>query len=117
MWWWNIYPTESDGVPLQATVLRPLLFLAFLNDLPNQIKSSVRLFADDCVVLASGKDQEHVKSLQRDLYQLEEWQNEWEQAFNAKKCYIMFLIQEDSPTGSFTFCKQILQQVRGPVNK
>ncbi len=100
-----------SGVP-QGTVLGPLLFLAYINDLPNKIRSSVRLFADDCVVYASGKDQEHIKTLQQDLYQLEKWQNKWEMAFNAKKCYIMcFSSKKDSPSGSFTFCKQTLQQV------
>ena len=34
----------------QDTVLGPLLFLTYINDLPNNIHSSIRLFADDCVL-------------------------------------------------------------------
>ena len=34
----------------QGTVLGPLLFLTYINDLPNNIHSSIRLFADDCVL-------------------------------------------------------------------
>ena len=45
-----------SGVP-QGTVLRPLLFLIFINHLPEQLHSKVRLFADDCIVYTEPNSQ------------------------------------------------------------
>jgi hypothetical protein len=41
--------TIDSEVP-QGTVLGPMLFLCHINDLPNSVKSSVSLFADDCLL-------------------------------------------------------------------
>jgi hypothetical protein len=80
-------PVES-GVP-QGTVLGPLLFLCHINDLPNGVKSSVRLFADDCLVYREIHClQDHI-TLQEDLQRLEIWAKQWGMRFNPSKCYIL----------------------------
>ena len=75
----------DSGVP-QGTVLGPILFLAFINDLPSAVKSSVRLFADDCVMYRPVHSQEDCRLLQEDLDKLSEWEDKWCMKFNATKC-------------------------------
>jgi hypothetical protein len=56
----------------QGTVLGPLLFLCHINDLPECVKSQVRLFADDCLLYRQIKNREDHIFLQNDLTCLEE---------------------------------------------
>lgn len=78
----------DSGVP-QGTVLGPLLFLCHINDLPDSVTSTVRLFADDCLLYRTIENYEDQRKLQKDLENLEEWAKTWGMKFNAKKCYIM----------------------------
>ena len=55
-----------SGVP-QGSVLWPILFLIFINDLPDNINSTVRLFADDCVLYRNIRGSEDQQLLQDDL--------------------------------------------------
>ena len=80
-------PVKS-GVP-QGSVLGPLLFLLFINDLAEQTSSTMRLFADDCVMYKSVKTIQDCEVLQNDLDQLHQWEKRWQLRFNASKCNIM----------------------------
>ena len=77
-----------SGVP-QGSVLGPVLFLIFINDLPDNIRSSVRLFADDCVLYRNIKSPLDCHILQDDLNSLAKWETDWQMEFNVSKCHSM----------------------------
>ena len=82
-----------SGVP-QGTVLGPLLFLIYINDIVKNINSNIRLFADDCVIYREIKTQTDCQVLQSDLNTLCDWQEKWQMQFNTKKCYIMHMTRK-----------------------
>ena len=71
-----------SGVP-QGSVIGPTLFLTYINDLPNGIKSKIRLFADDTIMYLTINNSEDCQQLQHDLTLLQEWGDEWLMQFNA----------------------------------
>ena len=74
-----------SGVP-QGTVLDPLLFLAYINDLPDCISkdSKIRLFADDCVTYRVINDGADTEQLQQDLNALQDWEQKWLMSFHPE---------------------------------
>ena len=73
------------GVPLG------MLFLIFINDLPDDIKSSARLFADYCVLYCTIKSPEYRTILHQDLDILAHWELTWQMEFNPGKCWVMHI--------------------------
>ena len=77
-----------SGVP-KGSVLDPVLFLIFINDLLDNIRSSVRLFADDCVLYRNIHSLQDCLALQEDLTSLGQWEADWQMKFNVAKCHSM----------------------------
>ena len=77
-----------SGVP-QGSVLGPLLFLLSVNDLPDWVKSSIKMFADDTMLWSTIRSASDGKILQDNLNSLKNWSDKWLLKFNPEKCKVM----------------------------
>ena len=76
------YSTVESAVP-QGSVLGPLLFLIYINDLERNIKSNIKFFADDTMLFYIVKDPTiSANNLNHDLDIIQQWAYQWKMEFN-----------------------------------
>lgn len=84
------YSNEAQvlsGIP-QGSILGPVLFTIFINDLPDTIEGTCKIFADDTKLYGPTEDSDII---QRDIYKLQEWSDRWNLYFNVTKCKVMHI--------------------------
>ena len=81
-----------SGIP-QGSVLGPILFVIFINDMPEIVESMCQLFADDAKIFRSVslRDNHGNLKLQEDLHKLWNWSEKWQLPFNTGKCKVLHL--------------------------
>ena len=80
----------TSGVP-QGSVLGPVLFLIFINDLVDELECPVLLFADDAKIFVEINSEEDLAAMERDLCRLQRWSENWLIQFNVEKCSTMHI--------------------------
>jgi ribonucleases P/MRP protein subunit RPP40 len=90
----------TSGVP-QGSVLGPILFLVYINDLDIDLISKIGKFADDSKLLGSVGTVEGVENLRKDLKNLEIWAEKWQMQFNVNKCSVIHL-GKNNPQSTFS---------------
>jgi len=102
-----------SGVP-QGSVLGPLLFVIYINDLPDLATNTMKLYADDSKLLSIVNDLSDASRLQGDLDSVSDWMSEWRMKLNNSKSKVMhygkqnlnfeYLVKEDD--GSIGFLER-----------
>ncbi len=77
-----------SGVP-QGSVLGPVLFLIYINDLDEGIKSKIFKFADDAKMMGNTGSDLEARVVQDDLDKLTAWAEKWQMEYNVNKCKVM----------------------------
>ena len=95
------YSTIESGVP-QGSVLGPLLFLIYINDLERNIRSNVKFFADDTMLFSTVNDSvKSANSLNHDLDIIYQWAHQWKMEFNPdptkQAAEVLFSCKKVSP--------------------
>ena len=85
----SLWSSVRSGVR-RGTILGPILFLMYVNDISSNISSTIKLFADDTKVyreIANGIN--GIRALQTDIDHLANWATLWQLRFNLQKCETM----------------------------
>ena len=87
-----------SGVP-QGTVLGPLMFLLYINDIGHKTSTGthLRLFADDSLLYREIRSIQDGTILQEDLQTLVEWSDTWQMKFHPLKCYHLRITKKKTP--------------------
>ena len=89
----------------QGSILGPLLFLIYVNNMANGLKSNVKLFADDTSIFSIVKNKnDSAKDLTHDLSLISKWASKWKILFNPDLTKpvqeVMFSRKKDDPCSS-----------------
>ena len=94
-----------SGIP-QGSVLGPLLFVLYINDLPDYVENKAKLFADDLELIANAANG---KIIDDDLRKLEQWERTWLLKFNLDKCKVMRLEFNNNQKLSYILDNTVLE--------
>jgi ribonuclease P/MRP protein subunit RPP40 len=80
----------KSGVP-QGSVLGPILFIIFINDISLDVSGEVSCFADDLKIMGIVNTEEQIKKFQFDLDKISDWAHKWGMSFNINKCQVLHM--------------------------
>ncbi len=78
----------TSGVP-QGSVLAPIMFVIYINDMTEGVTGYMNMFTDDAKIMRKVANEEDCVALNQDLDRIREWSRKWEMTFNTKKCSVL----------------------------
>lgn len=102
--WENV----TSGVP-QGSVLGPVLFVIYINDIDENLMSKIGKFADDTKMGKSVSSMQGIEQLREDLVKLGNWAADWQMSFNTDKCVVIHLGSENSKQ-HYSLCGSVLRE-------
>ena len=101
-----------SGIP-QGTVLGPLLFVLYINDILENVKSNGFLYADDTKIFHAIRSREDADILQLDINALEDWSRKWLLQFHPDKCNVVTLgkFENIQYTKRYSICLEEMDHV------
>ena len=108
---YSTWKPVKSGVP-QGSVLGPILFVVFINDMPDVVRSICQLFADDAKIfdMVNLRDVNAGDRLQKDIHSVSNWSEVWQLFFNVKKCKVLH-IGNTNPWRRYKMNGQYLEDV------
>ena len=78
----------KSGIP-QGSVLGPILFVCYINDMPEEVTAQISMYADDTKLFKEINTEDDKMILQKDLDAIKRWSEKWQLRFNVAKCKTM----------------------------
>lgn len=98
----------TSGIP-QGSVLGPILFVIYINHLPDNLNSDCYMFADDTKVFNEIRCDEDSEKLQHDMEELENWSDKWLLRFHPDKCKVLSAGKRKTRRFEYKLCNTKLQ--------
>ena len=100
----------TSGVP-QGSVLGPILFVCYINDMPEVVKALLYLYADDAKLMREVNEDTEVRYLQEDMGELQLWTDESLLRYNSAKCKVLHLGSRNMRGRYFVNVKEEAQEL------
>src|SRR5437870_5900264 len=85
----------DSGVP-QGSLLGPLLFVIYIDDIDDNIINKLSKFADDTKLVGNVTTEDQVAGMRQDLKELYRWSEDWLMMFNTEKCKVIHYGKENA---------------------